>query len=116
MGELRVQSTAKFSELKSPVPVRVGREKLECGAQVNARARKHSLRKLVVRHGRAQQAEIKVPIAVVVFQRIHRLFHFLVGLEEFAPVEQFDAEAKMLLNLAHGLSSTIPWERASHSL
>src|SRR5262249_54778200 len=37
----------------------------------------------------------------------HRLFHFLVGLEEFAPVEQFDAGAKMLLNLAHGLSRTI---------
>ena len=60
-----------------------------------------ALAELVIGYGRAQQAAEKIPVAGVVFQQVHRVFHFLVRLEKFAAIEALDSGAEVLLDFVH---------------
>ena len=81
--------------------VGIGREQGLRGAQMNQRAGGLALGEFMICDRGAQDSAKEIPIAGIVLEQIHRVFHFLVRLKELAPVEAFDSRAEVPFDLVH---------------
>ena len=99
--ETLTECAAEFAELDAAMAVGVGREEFQRGAQMQSSAGEFTIAELVIRDRRAQQPEIEIPIAGVVIEQVHRIFHRFVRFEKFAAIEQLDTESQLRVELVH---------------